>query len=422
MMASRDTSYAMMPISVEEVVSEPQHPKAPESVISSRMTDITSDDGEEYKQDISNRDATHTSRQSLQTTGDVQSRPDTSTTGVSTRSPWAQLPPSRRGATGLSNQRLSMQGGISNTGRPQSSASKTSRTHVPSLTQHAFFRPMSSQRLQAQRGGSRPPTMSQQGLSDGESTFDTNASQAQYCDSYRIPNTTVQDEPEMPPPPSRGTEVTEPETSGRLTSNTSPAHGRPGASSMSESVRPLNKQSNAKFSNLSIDRIYKPPTGLAPPSKSPISFRSGLRLTTRENGGSLTPNRSADGREKLNSTASSLQLTPVGTSRTPDAVAHAQTPNLGKNYQYFTGNTRFGWGGRLQNSRDRPINIVTGLLVILPGVLFFVFSAPWLWHNISPAIPIVFAYIYYVCISSFLHASVTDPGVSPPPDVAGLFS
>ncbi|KAF2452443.1 DHHC palmitoyltransferase-domain-containing protein, partial [Lineolata rhizophorae] len=86
---------------------------------------------------------------------------------------------------------------------------------------------------------------------------------------------------------------------------------------------------------------------------------------------------------------------------------------LGKNYEYFTGNTVFCWGGRLQNARDRPINIATGILVLAPAGLFFGFSAPWLWRNISPAIPIVFAYIFCVCMSSYFHASVTDPGILP---------
>ena len=39
-------------------------------------------------------------------------------------------------------------------------------------------------------------------------------------------------------------------------------------------------------------------------------------------------------------------------------------------------------------------------------------SAPWLWRHVSPAIPILYAYIFVVCMSSFIHASVTDPGVS----------
>jgi hypothetical protein len=38
--------------------------------------------------------------------------------------------------------------------------------------------------------------------------------------------------------------------------------------------------------------------------------------------------------------------------------------------------------------------------------------APWLWLNVSPAIPILFGYLFLICISSFIHASATDPGVS----------
>ena len=47
---------------------------------------------------------------------------------------------------------------------------------------------------------------------------------------------------------------------------------------------------------------------------------------------------------------------------------------LGRNYEYFTGNTRFFMGGRWQNAREFPINVGTGLLILIPGVLFFVFS------------------------------------------------
>jgi len=86
---------------------------------------------------------------------------------------------------------------------------------------------------------------------------------------------------------------------------------------------------------------------------------------------------------------------------------------LGHNYEYFEGNTVFFLGGRLQNSRQRPVNIATGSFVVIPGVLFFIFSAPWIWHNISPAIPITFGYLFYISISSFIRASVTDPGILP---------
>jgi len=64
------------------------------------------------------------------------------------------------------------------------------------------------------------------------------------------------------------------------------------------------------------------------------------------------------------------------------------------------------------NAREFPVNIATGLMIVIPAVLFLVFSAADLWLLVSPAIPIIFAYVFLICFSSFLHASVSNPGVS----------
>jgi palmitoyltransferase ZDHHC9/14/18 len=123
-------------------------------------------------------------------------------------------------------------------------------------------------------------------------------------------------------------------------------------------------------------------------------------------------NREMQGGEKLESVASSPQLPPSTRDGKPSSK-EKKRPELGRNYQYFQGNTVFCLGGRLQNTRHRPVNIATGGLVVIPAVLFLAFSAPWTWHNLSPAIPITFAYVFFICISSFFHASVSDPGVRP---------
>ena len=204
--------------------------------------------------------------------------------------------------------------------------------------------------------------------------------------------------------------MTEPETSGRVTSNTSPTYGHHGTGSLSESVRPLQRNNtNPNGLSVNVDKSYKNGGALPPPSKSPRSFRSSFLLPARAEAAPNSPNRSAQGREKLSSAASSPALNPT------HHPSETLKLSLGKNYEYFHGNTRFWLGGRLQNTRDRPVNIATGLIVLIPGVLFFVFSAPWLWFNISPAIPIIFAYVFYICMSSFVHASLSDPGVSRPP-------
>ena len=375
-------------------------------MLSSRMTDIASDDGNENTTDPAAQSTSQ--RESTQTaTGDA-SRPNTGATGVSSqRGTWSQVPASRRAyASPGSNQRGSTSASVSGstTARPQSS---TSRTHVPSLTSHAFFRPMSSQRLQAQRGGSRTPTIGPQGMSeDGSAEGGSSvARQSMNSNQTATQGQTQQDEGDGPPPPSRGTEMTELETAERVTANTSPTQGHHPTGSLSESVRPLQRNANTKGLSLNVDKSYKNGGGLPTPSKSPRSFRSSFLLPTRGDVAPTSPNRSTQGREKLSSVASSPGLTPVNPSK------ETQSQKLGSNYQYFTGNTVFFWGGRLQNARHKPINVATGLLVIIPSVLFYAFSASWLWHNISPAIPILFAYVFYICMSSFVHASVSDPGV-----------
>ena len=417
-MASRDTSTTMQHSPDIDTFPNPQlartEPGDTGSILSSRMTDIASDDGGEQIADPATQSAAQSKsqRRSIQTnTGDGVSRPNTGVTGASSqRGAWSQAPPSRRGyVSGATAQRGSIPGSVSGStsGRPQSA---TSRTHVPSLTSHAFFRPMSSQRLQAQRGGSRPPTIAQQGMSEDGSAEGGSSVARHSVNSNQTARqgSGTHEDADGPPPPSRGTEMTEQETMERVTANTSPTHGHYPTGSLSESVRPLQKNpANTKGLSLNIDKSYKN-GGLPTPSKSPRSFRSSFLLPTRGDAAPNSPNRSTQGREKLSSVASSPGLTPE------DAPKKIAKQKLGSNYQYFTGNTVFCWGGRLQNTRHRPINVATGVFVLVPSVLFFVFSAPWLWHNISPSIPILFAYLFYVCMSSFIHASVSDPGVGPP--------
>ncbi|KAG9819621.1 zf-DHHC-domain-containing protein, partial [Aureobasidium melanogenum] len=94
-------------------------------------------------------------------------------------------------------------------------------------------------------------------------------------------------------------------------------------------------------------------------------------------------------------------------------VASGHKASSGRNYQYFNGNAVFFLHGRLINARQRPLNVFTALLAVIPAALFFGFSAPWLWHHVSPAIPILFAYVFFICISSYLHASFSEPGIIP---------
>lgn len=350
--------------SAQHVLGIPRPPSV--GGISSRVTDMASEDGDQS--------------QSVQSPPpSTQHRPS-----VSRRGP----PPTRNSITASSQV----------TSRPGSSGSRLSRTHIPSLTAQAFFRPMSSQRLQAHRGG-RPMTKGTVSSTD-EWNDQTSQNRRSLISNGTVPQSLPAVDQEAPP--SRGTEFTDPIISDRNTSNASPTADTT-IRSLGESVRLLRDRDNKnkpRPEHLNLDASYNGHSAQDGLPKSPLSFLSFQNRPSAQH--------SHDPR-------SPSQQSSPGSSPGPMDAKKERFPqtHLGKNYEYFTGNTLFCGGGRLQNSRDKPINILTGLLVVVPSALFFGFSAPWLWHNISPAIPILFGYVFYICFSSFVHASAVDPGIMP---------
>lgn len=175
--------------------------------------------------------------------------------------------------------------------------------------------------------------------------------------------TTQSNDADMPPP-SRGTEFTDPVLPDRNTSNASPT-GNTTVRSLGESVRLLHDKSRKPApSHLNLGKSYKAPSN-DQQQKSPLSFRSGFLMPNKNEG----QERDSRNHERLSSAASSSP-----NSYPVKNVQPAPRKDLGKNYEYFTGNTVFCAGGRLQNARDRPVNIATGIFVILPAGLFFGYS------------------------------------------------
>ncbi|CAN9178529.1 unnamed protein product [Alternaria alternata] len=324
------------------------------------------------------------------------SRPSSIATANSgSQNRWSQASPARRGG-------MSVAGSIGHQSRPTTS---TSRTHVP-LAAHGFFRPMSSQRLQQQRN-QRPTSLL------GHSSLYSEATHEEGSNPYRqstgstqtirgAPTLGLHHEHDPQSPPSRGTDITDRDMPDRTTANTTPT-GAETVRSRGESITPLQRPrpQHLDLSNTHGHNSNKDPT----PNKSPRSFGSSFMLSSRD--GRSAQMRPHQGHEKLTSAESSPRLA------RKEATKEAVKRELGKNYQYFSGNTAFCWGGRLQNTRDRPVNVATAILIILPAGLFFGFSAPWLWTHVSPSIPILFAYLLLVSISSFFHASASDPGILP---------
>lgn len=328
-----DSSTASTPITPGFPVSPGLDVPRPPSIggISSRMTDIASEDGD---RSMSSRAATS-----------------------------VQPPQSRRGPPPPA-ARLST--GNSNPLRPGSSSSRMSRisrTHVPSFTPQAFFRPMSSQRLQAHR---RPSQVHQEAYTE---TTEAVEDEIGLKRRSLISNSTVHlgaHTNDLEVPPSRGTEFTDPIISDRNTSNASPT-GNTTIRSLGESVKLLHEREKKSVpERLNINRTVQTGNLHEPPQKSPLSFRSGFLSIHNKNEDPQHP--ASRDHERLSSVASSSPRS------MKDHKAPAPPANLGKNYEYFTGNTVFWGSGRFQNSRDRPVNIATGLLIVLPVALFLAYS------------------------------------------------
>lgn len=318
------------------------------------------------------------------------SRPVSTATLASSQAGWVSAADPRRAQT--PNQGGARDSSGSHVSRPQTSASTKSRTHVPGLTSAAFFRPMSSKQMREQANRPKPAT--------AQEPVPRKSMESQGAKSHRHRNSnasvvTVEgqrplvDADAPPIPTSRDTHQA-PEFQ---------ADDIGGRSLRSEASQvPLNGHYRPK--SPPVDQ-RRPGTGLSPVvPKSPKSFREswGIHRNSSRANGHVT-----------------LQSGPPSPKVWPGEQKVSQIPTAinGKNYEFYNGNAVFFFHGRLLNSRQKPLNVVTGFLTVLPAALFFGFSAPWLWHHVSPAIPILFAYLFFICISAYLHASFSDPGIIP---------
>jgi palmitoyltransferase ZDHHC9/14/18 len=324
------------------------------------MTDEFTDYGENADSPVGPNTAAQSAHASRAI--DPSSRPSTAQTAQSSRGGWsAATPYGRAGPTSYAGS----VGAPSTSTRPPTSQS---RTHVSTVTNQAFFRPMSSQRLQAQRGQRRESAP--QNIAVGRETPDL----VEDRPAGGAHSRSGSQRKALGRPLSRGTDISDlaeadddvpavphlPEIPDR-DGNPSP-HGSEAALRRSEGE----KIRGTIPGRLDLGRLQEPGGNIPPPQKSPRSFRSSLIPSRNSRHSRASFQGRQQGHEKLPSNASTPNMA--------DEQKAAVKKELGKNYQYFTGNTVFCLGGRFQNTRERPINLLTGLVIVLPMPLFFVFS------------------------------------------------
>lgn len=285
------------------------------------------------------------------------SRPTTTTTSSSHAAPRTAPSTIRSSSTFLGGGRTSYQ---SDGSRP---ATGTSRTHVPNLVSSAFMTPISSRHARersAQTPTSPPPHQQQLPIArkSSESGRRSHRHRNSNASIVTVDNQRPLIDPDAPPlPTSRGTGVTTRETNQNGTTL--------GTVDTAASTTPL--QTLAPAGQFTTGPGARSSSLQPLPPKSP---RSSLRASwSRQSRGSRTNVRTnaRDGHQKLESR-------PPSPGSQPDNAKGFGRKKLGRNYEYFSGNAIFFLRGNLMNARQRPLNLCTAFLAILPAALFFGFS------------------------------------------------
>ena len=159
-------------------------------------------------------------------------------------------------------------------------------------------------------------------------------------------------------------------------------------------------------------------------SKGPGGRNVGLGL---DSSAGTTESNIAGAEQRASSTSQLEKGKTQANGITPVNTATASKLQRGaRNYRNHKGDNRFLLWGLLMTSGDNPLPfILSYLLLLVLGGLFFGFEAAWLSRNISPALIAVFAYLWLQAVVNMGVTAFRDPGILPrnldsdPPCVLG---
>ncbi|KAI9296107.1 zf-DHHC-domain-containing protein [Neoconidiobolus thromboides FSU 785] len=93
-----------------------------------------------------------------------------------------------------------------------------------------------------------------------------------------------------------------------------------------------------------------------------------------------------------------------------DQNSKANVPPI---YKYYPSNNRFLLKGRLITGNEPLMFGISHVLIIIPFILFSIFVCPYLWDNLSIAVPLVFVGLFLQSIALLWKTSFSDPGIVP---------
>ncbi|CAD6903166.1 unnamed protein product [Tilletia laevis] len=142
-------------------------------------------------------------------------------------------------------------------------------------------------------------------------------------------------------------------------------------------------------------------------------MESDNRATQRNNGTVRSGRSEQSGLARPVSTFSTQAVEP-GNERAHPRKTEATRRSKERNYTRHAGANRFFFCGRILTSGANPLPFIGCLLLMMaiPG-LCFGFVAPYIWRGISPALVIIFAYLFLVAVVNMLVTATSDPGILP---------
>lgn len=161
--------------------------------------------------------------------------------------------------------------------------------------------------------------------------------------------------------------------------------------------------------------------GMGPSSASPIRSEhfpshpqspESKQIMKQSSAASLTPSMAIQPRQ----TPSKYPFSPQPPQDTQVFVPQIseKTGKPKRKFEGYPSKNRFFLNGRILTGGDTPIPFIMSIILVL-GVsgTWFGTTAVWWWHNESPAVAIVGAYMCLVTISSMMATAFRDPGIIP---------